>query len=140
MNTENHIETVKAFLELQYEGRIEEAFLRYADEDFSWVVSSQSNPDLNNAIPWAGIELTGLEGYKNLTNLLFGEFEPLEFKTTSFHAVDDIVFMTGHFVFKHRLTGKTADSDFLGLFRMKDGKIEGGQFYENTFAVAEARK
>lgn len=137
----NHqnIATVKSFLNLQYEGKIEEAFETHASSEFTWVVSTGANKELNDVIPWAGVKWKGLEGYKKLTSLLFGEFEPLEFSPTDFHAVENFVFMVGHFTFKHRITGKIAKSDFLGLFRMKDGKIQGGQFYENTYAVAEAR-
>jgi uncharacterized protein len=91
------------------------------------------------AIPWAGRSLTGLSGYKELTGMLFGEFESLVFDTQEFFDVGSDVFIVGTFKFKHRKTGKIADSDFVGRFRMKDGRIVGGQFYENTYAVATAR-
>ncbi len=133
-------DVVQNFLALQYEGKIEEAFANYADPNFEWIVSSGNNPKLENAIPWAGMTHKGLEGYKNLTGLLFGEYEALAFDAKEFYEIGNKVFMIGHFKFKHYKTQKIADSDFVGLFNMKNGKIAGRQFYENTFAVAEGRR
>ncbi len=140
METITNIEAVQKFLTLQYEGKIEEAFANYADSSFEWIVSSANNNELTTAIPWAGMTHKGLEGYKNLTSQLFGEYEALEFDTKEFYEVQDKVIMIGHFKFKHYKTQKIADSDFVGLFNMKNGKIAGGQFYENTYAVAQGRK
>ena len=134
----SHTDMVKAFLTLQYEGKIEEAFQYYAAEDFTWVVSTRENKNLTVAIPWAGLTHKGLEGYKTLTGLLFGEFESLTFEPQEFHEINQKVFVVGYFKFRHRVTGKLAESDFIGLFDMREGKIAGGQFFENTYAVAVA--
>jgi uncharacterized protein len=50
----------------------------------------------------------------------------------------DKVFVEGHFKFRHRKTGKIAESNWLTRFDIKDGRIVDGQFYENTYAVAMA--
>ncbi|TCU38632.1 hypothetical protein EV129_104236 [Rhizobium azibense] len=50
------------------------------------------------------------------------------------------VFVEGHFRLQHRETARIADSDFLARFEMRDGRIASGQIYENTAAVAEARR
>jgi ketosteroid isomerase-like protein len=50
------------------------------------------------------------------------------------------VFVEGHFRLRHRETAKIADSDFLARFEMRDGKIVCRQMYENTAAVAGARR
>jgi len=50
------------------------------------------------------------------------------------------VFVEGSFRFRHRQTGRIAESDWLARFDMRDGRIAGGQFYENTYAVAAARR
>ena len=138
-STKSNTDIVKAFLALQYEGEIEEAFQNYATENFSWVVSTQENKELTAVIPWAGFTLKGLEGYNFLTSFLFGEFEALIYEPREFYEINDKVFMVGYFKFKHHKTGKLAESDFVGLFNMKEGRIEGGQFFENTYAVAAAR-
>ena len=135
----SNISTVKGFLDLQYQGKIDEAFDTYANKNFSWIVGSGGNEALCKAIPWAGYRHNGLDGYKNLVSLLFGEYEAEVFEVHQYHDVDDQVFAVGHFKFKHKETGKVADSDFIGRFDMKNGKIAGGQFYENTFAVASGR-
>ena len=135
-----NIKAAKGFFEAQYSGDFETAFRDYAHPDFRFVVSSADNEALRAAIPWAGYAHRGRQGYERLTTLLFSEYEPLEFKTTRFSDTGDQVFVEGHFVFRHRQTAKIADSDFIARFEMRDGKIAGGQFYENTAAVAEARK
>lgn len=138
MNNANS-EAVRQFLQLQYEGKIDEAFSGYALEGFTWTVGSKNNQALADAIPWAGYEHKGLNGYTDLVTLLFGEYEPLVFDVEHYYDVENTVFAVGHFQFRHRETGKVADSDFIGRFDMKEGKIAGGQFYENTYAVAAGR-
>jgi ketosteroid isomerase-like protein len=103
-------------------------------------VGSSGNEILRTAIPWAGYTHQGKEGYIRLTTLLFSEFEALEFEPRRYNDADDCVFVEGHFTFRHRQTGKIADSDWVARFDMQDGWIVGGQFYENTAGVAEARK
>ena len=139
MNTPN-ITVVKNFLALQYAGKIDEAFDKYAREDFYWTVSTQDNEELAAAIPWAGRQLSGKAGYKVLTGELFGEYESLNFDVHNYYAAEDKVFAVGHFDFRHYKTGKMAKSDFIGLFTLSDGRLAGGQFYENTYAVAAGRK
>ena len=40
--------------------------------------------------------------------------------------------LAGRMVFRHRETAKIAVSDFIARFDMRDARITGGQFYENT--------
>lgn len=134
-----NITTARNFFKAQYEGDFDTAFREYAHADFRFVVASANNDDLRGAIPWAGYEHRGREGYERLMSLLFSEYEPLEFDTRRFSDTGDQVFVEGHFLFRHRETAKIADSDFIARFEMRDGKIAGGQFYENTAAVATAR-
>lgn len=135
-----NIITARKFFEAQYSGDLETAFREYVQPDFKFVVSSCNNEALRAVIPWAGYEHNGRAGYEHLTNLLFSEYEPLEFDTHRFSDTGDQVFVEGHFLFRHRETAKLADSDFIARFEMREGKIAGGQFYENTAAVADARK
>lgn len=135
-----NIAAAKKFFEAQYSGDFETAFRNYVQPDFTFVVASGDNDALRAVIPWAGYAHNGRAGYEHLTNLLFSEYEPFEFDTHRFSDTGDQVFVEGHFLFRHRETGRLADSDFIARFEMRDGKIAGGQFYENTWAVAEARK
>ncbi|MEM8909826.1 MAG: nuclear transport factor 2 family protein, partial [Bacteroidota bacterium] len=134
-----HIRIVQDFLRLQYEGQIEAAFQAYAHPDFQWVVSTDRSPELQQAIPWAGYAHQGKAGYEQLVGTLFGEFESKHFEVEEYYSVDNKVFAVGHFSFQHRTTKKMAESDFVSVFHFKEGKISGGQFYENTYAVAAAR-
>ena len=134
-----NIAAVKGFFAAQYAGDYDGAFARHANAEFSWAVGMSDNPPLTAAIPWAGRRLPGKEGYMTLTGALFGEFEVLAFEARRFRDVGDAVYAEGYFNFRHRGTGKTAEADFCARFDMRDGRISGGQFYENTYAVAAAR-
>lgn len=140
MKTLTNIQTVQKFLEAQYAGDFDRAFQSYAQPNFKWIVGSGGNEILREAIPWAGCTHKGKEGYIRLTTLLFSEFEALEFEPKRYSDAGECVFVEGHFTFRHRQTGKIADSDWIARFDMRDGLIGGGQFYENTAGVALARK
>jgi uncharacterized protein len=135
----SNTKVVEGFLKCQYEGDFDTAFGSFASPDFVWVVGSAENENLTAAIPWAGRRLEGKAGYIELVELLFGEFEPLKFDPYRFTDVGFAVFVEGNFKFRHRRTMKIADSDFIARFDMADGRIKGGQFFENTYAVATAR-
>lgn len=138
--TQSNAEIVQKFLEAQYAGELDRAFQSYAQPNFQWIVSSGNNESLRAAIPWAGYTHQGQEGYVRLVTLLFSEFEALEFEPSRYTDAGDRVFVEGHFTFRHRQTGKIADSDWVARFDMEDGRISGGQFYENTAGVAAARQ
>lgn len=135
-----NIQTVQQFFTAQYAGDFDKAFGEYATPDFKWIVASANNQALKSVIPWAGYTHQGKEGYINLTSLLFAEFEPLEFEQHRYTDAGDRVFVEGHFMFRHRVTGLLADSDWVARFDMRDGRISGGQFFENTAGVAQARQ
>jgi ketosteroid isomerase-like protein len=134
----SNTDVVKAFFAATYAAEYDRAFADYARPEFTWTVSS-ADERLRAAIPWAGYPHVGRDGYINLTKMLFSEFEPLSFETERYFDAGDAVFAQGHFVFRHRVTGKIAETDWLARFDMRDRRIAGGQFYENTYAVATAR-
>ena len=133
---------VREFFRLQYAGDYDEGFARYAHPDFRFVVASRDNDALRAAIPWAGYTHEGRAGYEGLYNALFGEYDVETFEPTAFTEAADggKVYVEGHFRFRHKETGKIADSDWCARFDMRDGRIAGGQFFENTQAVADARR
>ncbi len=136
---QSNVEKVRHFFELQYAGRADEGFRLYGHDDFRFVTGSAGNDELRAAIPWAGYVHEGEEGYAELYSKLFGEFDVEEFTPHSFAEAGERVYVEGHFLFRHKQTGKLADSDWCARFDMKGGRIAGGQFFENTFAVAAAR-
>ena len=133
------VETVRGFLAATTAADYDQAFDKYARPEFSWVVGSTENPELQKVIPWAGHRHEGKEGYMRLAQQLFSEFESLSFDDRAYSEVRNQVFVEGHLIFRHRLTGKIVDSDWLARFTLKDGLIAEGHIYENTFAVAAAR-
>lgn len=138
--TRTNIETVQKFLNAQYAGECDYSCQAYAQPNFQWIVSSNGNENLRTTIPWAGYSHQGKEGYARLMTLLFSEFEALEFEPSRYTDAGAHVFVEGHFTFRHRQTGKIADSDWIALFDMKSGLISGGQFYENTAGIVAARQ
>lgn len=137
---EPNIRAAKGFFAAQHCGELDDSFASFVQPDFRFVVSCACNDELRSAIPWAGHEHKGREGYQRLTALLFSEYELLCCVTTRFTNAGDQVFVEGHFRLRHRETAKIADSDFLARLEMRNGKIASGQFYENTAAVAAARR
>ncbi|MEM8795414.1 MAG: ketosteroid isomerase, partial [Pseudomonadota bacterium] len=112
MTGTTNITAVKGFLDAQYAGDFDKAFGEFAHAHFKWVVGTAANDELRAAIPWAGYEHKGKEGYIRLTTLLFSEYEPLEFNPSKFSDTNDTVYVEGRFVFRHRETTKVAISDF----------------------------
>ncbi|KAF5882129.1 MULTISPECIES: nuclear transport factor 2 family protein [Rhizobium] len=138
MSDKPNITAAKGFFAAQHCGDLDDAFANYVHPDFSFVVSCVCNDELRAAIPWAGYEHRGREGYRRLTALLFSEYELLAYETTRFTDAGTQVFVEGHFRLRHQETARIADSDFLARFEMRNGKIVGGQMYESTSAVAAA--
>ena len=131
---------VKKMLEMQYGSGVDTNFVtQYSNENFQWIVGIV-NEELHKAIPWAGVVQNGMEGYYNLVGQLFGEFEVLQFLPKDFHETETKVFVEGYFKFQHKVTKKIAETDYIMRFDFDNGKISGGQMYENTYGVAEARK
>ena len=134
---ENNADLVRHFYEHIYAGDINAA-VDMLHDDFTWLVATE-NAALTAAVPWAGRTLRGREGFLELATMLFGEFESLEFQAKEFHAIGDQVFVFGHFSFRHQASGRLAVSDWAARFAVADGKILGGQFFEDTYSVAVAR-
>lgn len=135
----DNVQIVKTFFERQYAGDFDGAF-ELASPDFSFAVASRGDAELNAAIPWAGTILNGRNGYRAMTDKLFGEYDVESFEIQHYLDGGDRVIVEGHFRFRHKGTRRIADSDFLARFDMRDGKVAGGQFYENTLAVAASRR
>jgi pimeloyl-ACP methyl ester carboxylesterase/ketosteroid isomerase-like protein len=131
------VSIVERFYDCVYAGDLDGA-AALLDEDFTWLVGTES-VELTAAVPWAGRVLRGRSGFLELVTTLFDEFESLEFRAQEFYPVGDAVFVQGHFAFRHNVTGRNAVSDWFARFEVGGGRIKGGQFFENTYAVAAAR-
>ncbi|MCX8279197.1 MAG: ketosteroid isomerase [Mesorhizobium sp.] len=140
MSDTPNVEAAKGFFEAQRGDGLDAAINGYVHPDFRFVVSCVCNDELRALIPWAGYEHRGCEGYRRLITLLFSEYQSLACETTRFTDAGNQVFVEGHFRLRHRETAKIAESDFLVRLEMRNGRIVMGQMYENTAAIAEARR
>jgi uncharacterized protein len=52
--------------------------------------------------------------------------------------VDDKVFVLGHYTWTIRKNGRTADSDFIHIFTVRNGKVVAFLEFTDTAAFAEA--
>ena len=66
-------------------------------------------------------------------HLSFSEFSPKEF-----HAVDDKVFVLGHYAMTVKSTGKPLASDWIHVFTIHDGKVTAFREFTDTAKAAEA--
>jgi len=64
--------------------------------------------------------------------------EPREFTPKEFFAADDHVFVIGHYDWKIRKTGRTAASDWVHIFTIRDGKVVKFREFNDTAKFAEA--
>ncbi|SCW38194.1 Ketosteroid isomerase-related protein [Rhizobium mongolense subsp. loessense] len=128
MSDKPNIAAAKGFFAAQHCGDLDDAFGTYAHPDFRFVVSCACNDELRAAIPWAGYEHRGREGYQRLTALLFSEYELLAYETTRFTDAGTQVFVEGHFRLRHRETARIADSDFLARFEMRNGRSSAARY------------
>jgi ketosteroid isomerase-like protein len=67
------------------------------------------------------------------SNLAFSEFAPKEF-----YAVGDKVFVLGHYAFTVKKTGKSADSNWIHIFTIADGRVRIFREFADTARMAEA--
>ena len=84
----------------------------------------------------ASLETAAVEAqFKSLGTLLsFQSFEPRQF----FAAGPDTVFVLGHYDRTVIKTGKPANSDFVHVFVIRDGKIASYREFQDTAGLADA--
>jgi ketosteroid isomerase-like protein len=77
----------------------------------------------------------GVQGFFDAVgqNLTFSEFSPNEF-----YAVDDKVFVLGHYAMTVKKTGKPLASDWIHIFTFRDGKVTAFREFTDTAKAAEA--
>ena len=69
---------------------------------------------------------------------LVSEHEQIsEFTPQQFHAVDDKVFVHGHYAGTLSKTGRKVDSDWLHVFTVKGGKVSTFKEFSDTAQFAE---
>ena len=118
MKETNNIEVAKLFFAAIFAENFDRAFADYANSNFRFVAGSMDNPELQKAIPLvASYASAKQDTWWNDATAFFG-VRVSEFRGYPIPDAGDKVFVEGHFRFKHKQTGKIADSDWLTRFDM----------------------
>jgi ketosteroid isomerase-like protein len=83
---------------------------------------------------------TGLAGVQEFFQAMAENEDITEFAPREFHASADKVFVLGHAGYTLKKTGKTAATDWVHVFTLKDGKIASFQEFGDTAQIAAAYK
>jgi ketosteroid isomerase-like protein len=80
----------------------------------------------------------GKAGVQEFFDTLAKTQDATEFSPREFYPSGDKVFVLGHYAWKLRKTGRTAESDFIHIFTVKNGKVVQFQEFTDTAIFAEA--
>jgi ketosteroid isomerase-like protein len=80
----------------------------------------------------------GPGGVQEFFKLVGETQEATEFSPREFSAADDKVFVLGHYAWKLRKTGKSVASDWIHVFKIKNGKVTSFREFTDTATFAEA--
>jgi ketosteroid isomerase-like protein len=80
----------------------------------------------------------GQAGVQEFFDTLAKTQDATEFSPREFYPSGDKVFVLGHYAWKLRKTGRTAESDFIHIFTVKSGKVVQFQEFTDTAIFAEA--
>jgi hypothetical protein len=98
--------------------------------------------DVEWIIPGAGLPLAGTyrgpEGVANFFQKLSAEAEILDFQPREFVADGDRVLVVGWQRFKVKATNRTAETDWIMAFTVRNGKVANFREYNDTKAIASA--
>jgi uncharacterized protein len=80
----------------------------------------------------------GHDGVREFFRLLGETQDIVQFEPRDFHAADAMVFVSGHYAWTLRKTGKRVASDWLHVFAIADGKVTAFRDFTDTARFAEA--
>lgn len=110
---------------------------QYTTEDFTYVSLNYDNPELKQALPWAGTS-AGTEGLVR-TFVDVGRYWTIDdFQIRDSFENEDGAAIFGTFTYTSNTLGKTVASPFAVLARGEDGKLSYVQFMEDTFATVRS--
>ena len=108
-------------------------------DDATYVPLNYDNPDLKKIMPWAGTS-KGPQAFIDTFARVGRFWQILAFSPEELFGAGENVAVFGRFTYKSRTQGKTVESPFSILSRVRDGKIVYFQFMEDTFATAASFK
>lgn len=92
-----------------------------------------------NDYPRLGLR-KGVKGVREFFEILAENEDFTEFHPTDFFADGDRVFALGHLSIKFKKTGKSATTDWIHMFTVKDGKVAAFKEFLDTAQFAQASK
>ena len=112
---------------------------RLVAADATYVSLNYDNPDLKKIMPWAGTGM-GPQAFIDTFARVSQFWEILDFSPEELFGAGENVAVFGRFTYRSRTQGRTVESPFSILSRVRDGKIVYFQFMEDTFATAASFK
>ena len=88
-------------------------------------------------LPWGG-DYRGAEGAGEFFQKLDANMETLGFEPRENVVIGDEVYSFGSYTGRSRKTGRSASSDWMFRWRVKDGKVASWQSYIDTAALLKA--
>jgi ketosteroid isomerase-like protein len=109
------------------------------DEDATYVSLNYDNPDLKKILPWTGTG-KGPQAFIDSFTRVSQFWQILAFSPEELFGTGENVAVFGRFTYRSTTLGKTVESPFSILARVRDGRIVYFQFMEDTFATAASFK
>jgi len=82
----------------------------------------------------------GQAGVQEFFNIVGGGLSFSDFSPKEFYALGDKVFVLGHYAYTVKKTGKSAESDWIHVFTIADGKVRSFREFSDTARGAEANR
>ena len=82
----------------------------------------------------------GPQGVQAFFGIIADTQTATDFSPREFYAVDDKVFVLGHYAWTMKKTGKTVDTDWVHIFTVKGGKVAAFNEFADTAQFAEAMR
>jgi uncharacterized protein len=131
MSEKENVELIQAAYKAFELGAIPD-ILDKLHEDVEWILPGSST----------GIRLMGHRRGRAQVAEFFASLaedeEALQFEVRRFIAQDDMVIVLGHYEWRVRATGKTAESDFVHAYTVRADKVVRFQEYTDTAAFVDA--
>ncbi|HEX6333152.1 MAG TPA: nuclear transport factor 2 family protein [Flavisolibacter sp.] len=121
---------------------IQEGFADFAEGNIRGIIDLCADDVAWGGYKIPGVDLSGYfygkEGVEDFFNRLSSEIDMTEFEPKEFIAQGDVVVVLGHEAGKVKVTGKTYEQDWCGVFRLKNGKVQSCFQFSDTYEFAKA--
>lgn len=130
MKEQTNADVVKQGYEALGRGEIP-AMLDLMTDDVEWTLQGPS------AVPFTGTR-RGREGVAEFFSLLGENLEFQQFEPREFVVQGDTVVVLGYERSLIKPTGRTFEQEWAHVYTLRDGRIAGGRFFEDTAALVVA--